>query len=211
MTQVNGLSLKLHAHFCLHVASTCEKLRVQLSRETRIMLPSDKMFTAEQTADIARIKPATLKSWLARYEIKDGPEGGGRQGRVRLFNFYNVVHFCIAGQLIAEGVPTERALDAGATFAHTGMGTDSFQRYPGVPITDKNSTVETILCVSSKGTCAVPESQTRNWWHEANILLGNPDGMFCISINRLWFDACWKMGFPPAHVIETLMAEGLGE
>ncbi|WP_422032187.1 hypothetical protein [Roseovarius sp.] len=172
----------------------------------------DKQFSSKELAEIADIRPATLQTWISRYvdsaKPEDGPEGGGSQGRHRTFTGYGVVQYAIAAQLIKSSVSTEMALRAGATFAHSaGPSSGQYARIPGVPFVDPNAKVETMLCVSHKGSTAVPRYAGFDWWKEANVLLGNPGGVFVLPVDRIWIETCWKMALEPNSVLEAAAQE----
>lgn len=171
---------------------------------------SAQIFSGPQVADIAGVSPSTLQSWLTRYDPKVEdyrPAGAGSQGRRRHYSFYNVIHFSLAAVLVPMLRSTEQALNAGATFAHVGSpDVEGFSREPGIPYQDPNGKVETMLCVSEKGTCVVPKVKGFDWWNHAQMLLGSPEsGILCRPVDRVWADICWKMDLRPHQVTKAAM------
>lgn len=170
-----------------------------------------KAFSGSQVAEAAGISPATLQSWMIRYQPSDEarPTGAGSQGRRRLFTYHNAISVVVASALAPSLRSTELALQAGWTFGHFAQGdVEGFCRAPGVPYTDPKGKVETLLCVSEKGTCVVPRFEGFDWWKFSQMSLGNPEaGIYCLAIDGLWADACWKMKLPPNDVMKAAMLE----
>lgn len=165
----------------------------------------DAKFTAIQTAEAAGVKLATMQTWLARYEKpKENTVGGGVQGRARVFNFYNVLSIATAAKLIEAKLATETALFAGETFAHSAMPFLGYDRHPGMLYHSPNGKVQTLLCVSTKGTCEVPVADGIDPLKEVRILLGYPPVITTMLMDELWINVCWKLGFPPNEVINAV-------
>ncbi|WP_159458474.1 hypothetical protein [Roseisalinus antarcticus] len=157
-------------------------------------------YSAADVAEIARIKPPTLQAWLKRYERTEeaGPSGGGRQGKAHSFNYFNVMHFVIAAELVDQEVDTPQALKASAHFGQAGSipSTRSF----GLPFDEDGGRTDTMLLTSGNGTCIVPMRKGEDWWTQGIMLLGNPSGAFCMPILRVWQDACRRMKVSPGAV-----------
>jgi hypothetical protein len=140
----------------------------------------DTKYPTGQVAHAAEIDSATLQNWFrrghVRGDMKDDQmiEGGGVQGRPRVFSWAAMMEVSIAARLIEAGCSPGRAFEVAQLYSDTGDGEAGFVgvsaedplRKPGLPFHHGHG--ETILVLRGE---------------EAEILLAK-DGLVDLSMYR---------------------------
>lgn len=160
-------------------------------------------FTAGQVTKAARVKNATLQTWIARGVIighgqKDGPASGvdmpGRPGTRRSFTFFNVMEVATAAALIEAGVDVRSAFRAAGHFAHAGS-----RRLPSLPFPGDG---DTILCVAADRSYELQMKRGENLYVMARHYLGNPRAFTTLNVSDVFDEVAASLGFHPQEVMD---------
>lgn len=192
------------------------------------------LYPTDAAAYAAQMKFSTLQTWLRRNEeIGVAPvnstearrleldetqqQGGGSQGKRRMWSFRNIIEIAIANYLFTNGdIELERALYAGSTFAYTGtmpgnMAVDTFadpkshdpMRMPGFPFFDPaKPNLRTFGYLSKSGCTIVGVGDGYEPEREALMRLGHPKVWTVFDCDEVFLQVCQHLGLRPNIVLE---------
>ena len=168
-------------------------------------------FTAQIVAAAAGIEPKQVADWANKGLIVGQIGGGGVQGKVRRYSFFNLIEVACAVELMAAGVSSPRdAFQIAREYAHSGEAEVGWsgeprnapERLPGLPYHHLKGT--TYLLVSG--------SKSLIGAGNLDLLLksiGSPRGFIGLDLTAIFVRTALAIGGSPWAMLDEAYAVGV--
>lgn len=176
----------------------------------------DLKFSAADTVRATGVSMGTLQNWLkpgrgiivgADREI----EGGGSQGKHRLFSFHAVMQIATARALMEAGMENapKKAAEAAAHFAHVSGGgaatwdgerSEAPERFPGVPFHPRHG--DTIFVVGKHAATLVAGANGPTYSQMKDEALS--DSFVVIDASRVFDQVCENLGLDARRELDKI-------
>lgn len=152
-----------------------------------------------------------FKLWISRgYPAAEGMEGGGSQGRHRLFSFRNIMEFAVARALTDQGIPPGMAFSAARVFAYSAV--NPISRCPGLPLHPDNG--ETIVAMAAETVVIGYTPTSRDSWADFLGDLAGQENFFrfesfmCVNATAVFRNVCIRLGLNHHDILDKVYERG---
>ena len=174
----------------------------------------DLKFSAADTVRATGVSMDTLQNWMKRGIVIGADrkvEGGGSQGKHRLFSFHAVMQIATARALMEAGMESapKKVAEAAAHFAHvSGGGTATWdgehsetpERFPGVPFHHRHG--HTIFVVGKHAATLVAGANGPTYSQMKHEAVS--DSFVVIDASMVFYQVCANLDLDPLRELDKI-------